>query len=113
MKHSDPMLNNIKQTLDQQTLDTDTRRKLAQARQQALQPVRPWWRINYLVPAMVMASLIAITLVLNLNPGQRNISITPSSIETFEILSSRDDELELYENLDFYIWLDEEGLPKT
>jgi hypothetical protein len=109
MKHSDPLIKNIKQTLDQQTLDADTRQKLAQARAQALQPAQPWWRLNYLVPAMVMASVLAVVLLLNVQPGDQATDYRADSIESFELLSSSDD-IEMYQDLDFYIWLEQEPL---
>lgn len=107
MKHSDPLIKNIKQTLDQQTLDSDTTRRLKQARALALQPTQAWWRTSYAVPAMALASLVSISLVLNLQLNQETSGITQDSIEVFELLSDRDD-IELYENLEFYVWLDQQ-----
>jgi anti-sigma-K factor RskA len=109
MKHSDPLIQKIKHTLDQQTLDADTTRRLMQARQSALQPRTSFWSSNYAVPAMVMASVVAIAVLVTRQLPDETPSFAPDSIDTFEILSSRDD-LELYENLDFYLWLEEQPL---
>jgi anti-sigma-K factor RskA len=109
MKHSDPLVQKIKQTLDQQTLDADTSRQLAQAREKALQQPQPFWRMSYVVPAMVMASVVAIAILLTQQlPGQ-STQFSPDSIEAIEILSSSD-ELEMFENLEFYAWLEEQPI---
>jgi anti-sigma-K factor RskA len=107
MKHSDPLIQKIKQTLDQQALDADTTRQLAQARDKALQQSPAFWRVSYAVPAMVIASLMAIVVMINQQLPDQPPSFAADSIETFEILSSRDD-LEMIENLEFYVWLDEQ-----
>jgi anti-sigma-K factor RskA len=112
MKHSDPLVQKIKHTLDQQTLDTDTTRQLAQARQKALQQSQPFWRMSYAVPAMVMASLMAIVVMINQQLPDQSPSFAADSIDTFEILSSKD-ELEMYENLEFYVWLDEQEIDQS
>lgn len=109
MKHSDPFIQKIKHTLDQQTVDAETKRQLAQARQSALQPRTTFWRSNYAVPAMVMASVAVVAILVTRQLPDATPSFAPDSIDTFEILSSRD-ELELYENLDFYLWLEEQPL---
>jgi hypothetical protein len=109
MKHSDPLVQKIKQTLDQQPLDADTSRQLAQAREKALQQPQPFWRMSYVVPAMVMASVVAIAILLTQQlPGQ-STEFSPDSIEAIEILSSSD-ELEMFENLEFYAWLEEQPI---
>jgi anti-sigma-K factor RskA len=109
MKHSDPLVQKIKHTLDQQTLDADTSRQLAQAREKALQQPQPFWRMSYVVPAMVMASVVAIAILLTQQlPGQ-STQFSPDSIEAIEILSSSD-ELEMFENLEFYAWLEEQPI---
>jgi len=107
MKHSDPLAQKIKQTPDQQTLDADTTRQLAQARAKALQQDQSFWRMSYAIPAMVMASLVAIVVMINQQLPDQSPAFAPDSIEAFEILSSRD-ELEMFENLEFYIWLDDQ-----
>ncbi len=108
MKHSDPLVKHIKQTLDQQTVDKNTSRQLAVARDRALHQSQPFWRISYAIPAIAMASLIAIVVIINQQlPGQ-TADFSADSIETFEIISSND-EFEMLENLEFYMWLDQQS----
>lgn len=88
-------------------LDGATRSRLAQARAQALEPRRSplrWW-----LPAggAVFASVLAAALWLGQPaplPGNGFDSVTD-----FELLTAAEP-LELYEQLDFYQWLEEEGL---
>ncbi len=107
MNNTDPFIQKIKQTLDQQAIDSSTRQQLAQARETALAGKQTFWRINTALPAIVMASLVAVALLITLQISDPAPALQPDSIETFEILTSRDD-LELYENLDFYLWLDQQ-----
>jgi anti-sigma-K factor RskA len=109
MKHSDPLVQKIKHTLDQQTLDADTSRHLAQAREKALQQPQPFWRLSYVVPAMAMASVVAIAILLTQQLPRQPGEFSPDSIEAIEILSSSD-ELEMLENLEFYAWLEEQPI---
>lgn len=102
-----------RELLDQGTreLDAHTARRLQRARAAALRgeapsrTVRPPW----LMPAAgfaVAASLVV--MVVMLLPGTPERA-TPqvASIEDIEILFAQDD-LNLYEDLEFYAWLDEE-----
>ena len=107
MNNPDPFIQKIRQTLDQHAVDASTRQQLAEARQSVLEPRPAMWRMSYAIPAMAMASVITITLMITMQLSDPVTSIQPDSIETFEILTSRDD-LELYENLDFYLWLDQQ-----
>ncbi len=112
MKRSDPLVQKIKHTLDQQTLDADTTRQLAQARAKALQQNQSFWRMSYAIPAMVMASLVAIVVIINQQLPIESPTYSPDSIDSFELLSSTD-ELEMIENLEFYVWLDEQALDQS
>jgi hypothetical protein len=112
MKHSDPLVQKIKQTLDQQTLDVDTSRQLALARQKALQPGQPLWRLSYAIPALVMASLVAIAVMINQQLPDQSPSFAADAIDSLEILSSKD-ELEMFEDLEFYVWLDEQAIDQS
>lgn len=110
MNNSDPFIKNIKQTLDQQPLDQNIQQQLNQARQEALNPspLSPVTLFSrYAKPVVAFASLavIAIALVLNIQPATPELDT--DNIEAFEMLSNSD-ALELYENQEFYLWLDEE-----
>jgi hypothetical protein len=88
-------------------LDAATRARLAQARgrAQARRPARwHWW-----LPAggAVLASLLVAAVWLGQPapvPGNGLDSVTD-----FELLTANDD-LELFEQMDFYQWLEEEGM---
>lgn len=99
--------------LDQGThgLDAHTTQRLQRARAAALngeapsRTVRPPW----LIPAAgfaVAASLVIAVVTLMPTTPERTTPQT-ASIEDIEILFAQDD-LNLYEDLEFYAWLDEE-----
>lgn len=104
---SDPLVIKIKQTLNNEKQDTDIQQRLKNVRQQALVQSQPTLHSRFFAPAVAFASICMITLVITL-------SITPTtnpgdidSIEEFEIITSNDS-LEMYENLEFYLWLNNE-----
>ncbi len=103
------LIEQVRATLDEgvANLDGATRSRLAQARSRALAPrrrMRLWW-----LPAggAVFASVLAAVLWLGQPvplPGNGFNGATD-----FELLTSTDS-LELYQDLDFYHWLEEEGM---
>ena len=98
----------IKQSLDQQPLDQQTQQALNQARMSALQPqTQSSLFSRYAKPTLAFASLAAIAIVITLTIQHQTEEFNIDNIEAFEILSHNDD-LELYENLEFYVWLDGE-----
>lgn len=111
MKDSGPdnqeMINKLKQVLDKQELDKDIQQRLSNARYQALQQPQPSFSSRYATPMVAFASIcaLAIAITLSLTPVEKPTGI--DNIETFEIFTSNDS-LEMYENLEFYLWLDEE-----
>lgn len=86
-------------------LDTRTRTRLHAARIRALatteinQPVT-WW-----VPASAVAAVIAIVATVS----QLQIPTSPVAEESIEWMSTLDGSYELYENLEFYEWLETEA----
>lgn len=102
--------------LEQQAdeLSPEIRRQLSQARKQALQgaakqPVKSYWQ--GLLPAAgwssaVAAAVVAVIVILpsGTTPRTPAIELEQLSFETLEMLSAEDD-LELYENLEFIAWL--------
>ena len=105
MNDSD-LQDHTRRSLNEPPLDPATRNRLDTARQQALdsRPSRVW--TTYAMPALVTASLAAITIVITLTQLSDPPAVDVDAIETFEIITSRD-ELEMYENLEFYLWLDD------
>jgi hypothetical protein len=98
---SDQLESRIRDALDE-PLDKDIRQRLAVAREQTLQQKKvPMWRARAL-PAMAFAVVCAIALVL-LNQPTIQLE-APDSVEAFEIISSPD-ELEMYQDLEFYAWM--------
>lgn len=103
------LLERVRGALDEgaANLDGATRSRLAQARARALQPrhaVRLWW-----LPAggAVFASVLAALLWLGQPaplPGNGF-----NGVADLELLTSNDG-LELYQELDFYRWLEEEDV---
>jgi anti-sigma-K factor RskA len=123
-----PWLADVRARLDESARDLDaaTLSRLNQARQAALaaaRPRRPWWRIApYLVGATATAALaLAVGLALTL-PGSPESAVAPVAAgldvagldaadldaADLDMLSAPDD-LALYEDMEFYAWLDDEA----
>ena len=101
-------IRDIRQTLDQAPLDAATTQQLDQLRRAALQPTprRHWMRFAMPVAAFASISVLALALLLLQNQRQHS-SPGVDSVDAFEIISSSD-ALEMYQNLEFYLWLDEQ-----
>jgi len=100
-------------------LDADVRRRLAEARREALvraeRPAGRGLRLPVLVPAGAAAAVAAAAVVLLIRqPGMDADPVplagTNEPAEDMEILLGSE-ELELLDNLDFYLWLEDE--PET
>lgn len=88
-------------------LDGATRSRLAQARAQALQRRPSHWRWWLPAGGAVFASVLAAALWLGQPASPPGNGF--AAVADFELLTASD-ALELYEQLDFYQWLEEEGL---
>ncbi len=105
MQPSDPFTESIRKTLDQQPLDDDIRRKLAEVRRQALDSVEVD-RPVHLRPAMLaFASIAILTIAISLFFWPKNQAVEVDNIIAFEIITSQEP-LGMYEELEFYVWLD-------
>jgi len=101
------------EALEEQTnaLDAATLQRINQARRQALARRKRSWRLagRWWVPAGSLAAIaLAAVVVINL-PGQSGAPLGgefPDS-EAIQLLTAQDD-LELYRDLDFYLWLDQQ-----
>lgn len=105
----------LKETLDQQLQDMDAASvsKLRQAREKALAKARRGKPMANWIAAPVAASVVIISLLLFIVPRQQ-VEIGNewlAQAEAFDDMTMlvEADELELYEGLDFLIWLDEQG----
>jgi anti-sigma factor RsiW len=104
------LIHDIRQTLDDAPLDAATTRRLNAMRRKALeQAAKPAW-FRHALPAAAFASIsaLAIAIVLMQSPPQTELAV--DSIDAFEIISSND-ELEMYQHLEFYLWLAEQSEP--
>ena len=112
------LIERIRRRLDEEVdrLDSTTLSRLEQARRLALaaavQPRRPWWRTtwlasrpvgNWLVPAGAFASVVATAVALTLMVVEPGNGLA-REVDDLELLTAGE-ELELYENLEFYQWL--------
>ena len=89
-------------------IDGETASRITQTRNKALahQSKKSWFNKFTLYPATVMASItLAVMLFLN----QSDIETEPAAMDIDLISSS--EELEMIEELDFYVWLDDYALP--
>lgn len=97
-------------------LEPDVRRRLADARRQALASARkspgPRLALPVLVPAGAAAAVVAgLVIVLGRQPGPEGgdipLATAAPAAEDMEILLGNED-LDLLDDLDFYLWLDDE-----
>ena len=58
-------------------------------------------------PALAVASLCVLVIAITLSMSPEEESGNLDFFESMDIITSRDD-LEMYENLEFYLWLDEQ-----
>ncbi|MGD8975956.1 MAG: DUF3619 family protein [Gammaproteobacteria bacterium] len=103
-----------RQQLD--ALEPDVRRRLADARRQALAAAqtgsKPRLPLPVLIPAGAAAAVVAgLVIVLGRQPGPEGgydpLVAADPPVEDMEILLGNED-LELLDDLDFYLWLDDE-----
>lgn len=107
MQPSDPFAELIKKTLDQQSLDEDTRHKLAEARRQALDAVEVARPAAYRPAMLAFASIAVLAIAVSLTFWPEKQTIVVDNIATFEIITSQEP-LDLYQDLEFYVWLGEQ-----
>lgn len=89
-------------------LDMATRSRLNQARQRALAQLDApaWWRTSVWLPAGSVTALALLAALLWWQPAYTPETM-PLQAQDMEILLSGED-LELYADLDFYLWLEAE-----
>ena len=90
------------------SLDEGTRQRLRQARETALRSgteVESHTRRGWLVPGLVMASVLALVVTVLLS--QTSKVLPGSETDVIEIAASSDS-LELYQDIEFYQWLAEQ-----
>ena len=99
----------VKQAFDNQALDDGTREALRAAREQALEQApaakKPAW-----LPAAAVAGLVAVVATVLGYRGQDSTVMPQMTADELAVITS-EDELELFEELEFYLWL--EGEEKT
>ena len=108
MKEPD-LITHIRRALDDQPVDETTRQELDRARRTALQPdarvSMPWFS----KPVIAFTGVALIAIVITLSLPRENTTPAVDSIDAFEILTGND-ELEMYRDLEFYMWLESEEL---
>ncbi|MDH3386744.1 MAG: hypothetical protein OEN02_02475 [Gammaproteobacteria bacterium] len=96
----------IKKTLDRQATDPETRNALRAARIAALAGETrggiPRW-----VSATAFASLAMVAVAVLIGRGIDDIEMLQLPADELVVISS-DDELELFEELEFYVWFDQD-----
>jgi len=102
-------IHDIRQTLEQTPVDHATTQRLNRMRHAAfVEPASQRRWLRYALPATVFAGLSAVVAsFLLIQPEHQAQQLALDNIDAFEIISSTD-ELEMYQNLEFYWWLDEQ-----
>lgn len=111
------LVERIREQLDADVDDLDgaTLSRLAEARRQAVaaagKPRRRWWMprpggqgaADWLVPAGAFASVVATVVALTIMVAEPGNGLA-KEVDDLEMLTAGE-EIELYENLEFYLWL--------
>lgn len=115
MKNKDPERNFvawIKGRLDESidAMDTETAAHLAKARERALGMRRKprHMPFHFGLPAAGLAALGIVVMALSFNFGRRAGVLPNLLVDDVEIVTAADD-MDLFENLDFYSWIASEG----
>jgi hypothetical protein len=103
--------NKVKKTLEQQTLNDGTRNALHKARLSALdhgtrRPFSGW------LPATALAGILLVVVGAFLYRGVTDVALPGVESDELAIMTSEDD-LELFEELEFYVWFDQDISPDT
>jgi hypothetical protein len=96
----------IKRTFDRQDLDPGTRKALKAARMTALEQA-PRAAIPRWIPATAFSCLLLVLVGFLVSRGFNPLELPPMTAEELAVIAS-EDELELFEELEFYLWFDEE-----
>ncbi len=117
-------LSRVKTTLDasSERLDELTQARLSAARRRAVEAATHqerlqigeilslrWLSQHRGLVATAATITLATAFMLSLNFSEPQTAVVTAQLEDLELLSSSDD-LELYENLDFYLWIDDDQL---
>lgn len=103
--------NKVKKTLEQQTLSAETRDALHAARLSVLdhgsrKPLQGW------IPATALACIALVVIGAFLYRGVTDVELPQLESDELAIITS-EDELELFEELEFYVWFDRDSSPDT
>jgi len=107
-------LQKLKSRLDEDTesLDAETLSRLNRSRQAALAQLdkkKPWFKMPVWIPATGgLATVMLLTSVMLFKAEEIAITVDSDTVE-MEIIAAQDS-FELYEQLDFYLWLAEEEI---
>ncbi len=96
----------LKQTLERRTLDVKTRRDLKAARIAVLD-YKPGQSIPTWMPAAALSCLLLVIVGAFLYRGIEGVELLQINAEELAIITN-EDELELLEELEFYVWFDQE-----
>lgn len=109
---NDPIETRLRQALDEraESLDAATRSRLRRAREEALASARPGRPFPAPAPLLAGGLALALLLVGVLAWRAWQAPPAPPAMEDLELLASGE-ELELYRDLDFYLWLEQEMEP--
>ena len=97
----------LKKTLDRQTVDSETRETLRAARARVLGESTTT-RGSRWIPATVGACLALAIVALVLYRGVDDNQLPQMAADDLTVIAG-EDELELFEELEFYLWFDEEA----
>lgn len=111
---NDDIETRLRQALDQrvEALDAATRTRLRHGRQAALAAARPERRFPGAAPLLAGGLALALLLVGVLAWRAWQTPPVPPALEDLEMLASGE-ELDLYRDLDFYLWLEQEVGPEA
>ena len=104
MNQDQQLQQRVKQSLDQQQIDDDTRIALGRARNRALESADPSGIPRWL-PAGALAGLVLVVAGYLLTSAPPDDALPQLSADELAVIAS-EDELELLEEYEFYLWFD-------
>lgn len=116
MDTDEKMIRKIRDALNEAPTEQSTRRQLAGIRKQVLEQAdatEPLWWLPIAKPLLIAATIGFLALVIILRIESPAPDLQPDlTVADFEMLSGSD-ELEMFENLEFYLWLEEQQLEQA
>ncbi len=112
MKKSDAINNIAKQAMNNMTISSDEKKRLLLAREQALNTPKSSFIVSLSAPIMAYASVFLVVGLISFSLFNKTPDTAINSMpihDEFALMNSQD-AVELYQDLEFFMWLDIKGV---